>query len=645
MSIIISRLYEFGSFHLDPPQRLLLCDGKTVPVTPKAFELLVVLVERRGSLVEKSELLGIVWPDVSVEEGNLAVMISQLRKALGDDRGKHEYIETVSKYGYRFVAPVRETAGAQLEAPPAAAEAILEVAKIQPDLPVPPRFLDRPRLLAFARPAVGVVLSAVILSTLLFLGRDVFLKSRGQEVLADASSIHSLAVLPFHDIGSKNEDGFLGEGTADALITRLGNFDRIVVRPTSAIEKYDGTKLTPAEVGKEQGVDAVLDGRVQRDGDRVRLTVQLIRVRDGAELWADAFDEKFTNIFALEDEVSARVMQSLQVRLTSADVQKMTMRPTESTQAYEAYIRGRFFWNKRTKEGMQRGLDYFREAIRIDPGFAEAYEGVADSYVALGVYAEISPNDAFPAARKAAEKALQMNDRLADAHATLGVIHFYYDWDGPAAEDEFRRAIDINPNYAMAHSWSGEALAAMGRFPEAVEEAKRALNDDPLSQIVNSNAGWTFCLAGQTETAIETLNKAIEMDPSFPRTHFRLGLVYESKGLHEQAIAELQKAAQLSGGNSYYEASLAYAYAVSGKTGEARHMLSALSTRSAHGYVPAYAIALVYTGMNDKDNAFSWFEKTSHDHSTSMAFARVDPSLGELRADPRFADLARRLNF
>jgi tetratricopeptide (TPR) repeat protein len=294
---------------------------------------------------------------------------------------------------------------------------------------------------------------------------------------------------------------------------------------------------------------------------------------------------------------------------------------------------------------LQKGLAYFREAIQLDPAFAEAYEGVADSYAALGLYAVMPPEQAFPAAREAAMKALEMDDGLADAHATLGLIHFYYDWDGAAAESEFRRAIDVNPSYAMAHSWSGETLAAMGRFPEAVEEAKRALNNDPLSLIVNSNAGWTYCLAGQPEAAIEILKKAIEMGPDFPRSRFRLGIVYESQGLNGQAIAELHKAVQLSEGDPYYEASLGHAYAVAGRSAEARQVLNILKTRSSHEYIPAYAIALVYTGLHDRDKALLWLAKTSTDHSTSMAFAKVDPSLRNLQSDPRFLKLTEHLAF
>jgi DNA-binding winged helix-turn-helix (wHTH) protein/TolB-like protein/Tfp pilus assembly protein PilF len=646
MSNVMNHLYGFGAFQLDPSQRLLLCDGKPVQVTPKAFELLVALVERGGRLVEKEVLLGTVWPGVTVEEGNLTVMVSHLRKVLGDDRGRHQYIETVSKHGYRFVAPVVELAGQKVIGPSAPLSRVEE--PTPPEEHRPPGSLRSPFRPWWSLPQVylgGTVVVLVIAVSALFFATRVLSKNQARSAVATEGSIHSIAVLPFRMIGSADAEEYLGLGTTDALITKLGNAGKIIVRPTSAIEQYRNSALSPEAVGKQQSVDAVLDGRMQREEGRLRLTVQLVRVRDGAELWADTFDEKYTDIFALEDEVSERVVRSLRLRLTDADVRRITRRPTENALAYEAYIKGRYFWSKRTGDGLWKGLDYFREAIRLDPAFAGAYEGVADSYAALGLYAVMPPVQAFPAAREAATKALQMDDGLADAHATLGLIHFYYDWDGPAAQSEFRRAVEANPSYAMAHSWSGETLAAMGRFPEAAEEARQALNDDPLSLAVNTNAGWTFCLAGQSNTAIETLRKAIEMDQAFPRSHFRLGMVYESRGLKEQAIAELRKAVQLSGGDPYYEASLGHAHALAGHAAEAHQILDRLKRRSAREYIPAYAIALVYAGLNDRTSALQWLAKASVDHSTSMAFAKVDPSLAMLRSDPEFLRLTHRLAF
>ena len=635
----MNELYEFGNFVLNPQERLLLCAGKPVPLTPKVFELILILVQREGRLVEKDELLRTVWPDVAVEEGNLAVMVSHLRRALGDDRGTHAFIETVSRHGYRFVAPVTRRVESRLPPPAEQNSAVSQASPIgQPGAGFS---LGSS---AYAWLLRGVVFVLVFLSVCA--GALAWRAFRQTHVnVAASETIRSLAILPFQEIGAKGDNNYLGEGTADALITRLGRLNTLIVRPTSAIERYREANLNPVDIGKQQAVDAVLEGRMQPEGERIRFTVQLVRVRDGATLWADSFDEKSTGIFALEDEISERVAQSLQIRLSSADVKRMTRKSTANAAAYDAYLKGRYFWNKRTSDAVQHGLDYFRQAIRLDPNFAESYEGVADSYATMGLYGFTPPDQAFPAARKAALEALEMDDSLADAHATLGLIYFYYDWDGVAAENEFRKAIDLNPNYAMAHSWSGETLAAMGRFHEAVDESQRALQDDPLSLIVNSNAAWTFFLAGQSDQAIQTLQKAIELDPTFPRTHFRLGIIYEALGRTHDAVEEFRIAAQSSNGNAYYEASLAEAYGELGDAQAATRILQMLKSRAQTEYVPAFGFALVYAGLHDRQAAFQWLQKASLDHSTSMAFAKVDPSLASLRSDQQFVTIAQNLRF
>ena len=645
MGTPVKHLYEFGPFQLDPPERLLLCEGQAVPMPPRAFDLLVFLVERQGHLVEKEELLKCVWRGSFVEEGNLSVAVSVLRKALNDDRGQHKYIETVSKRGYRFVADVRQvgepeniSGSTKLDAFRGNAEG-----RLTPELPtaISPNSVRRtPKgILRWS------LLAAVCLGMLLILIRVVPRHENNPSQSPSEVEIRSLAVLPFQTLGAKRGDEYLGLGMADALITRLGNTGKIIVRPTNAIQKYAGEELNPQAAGKEQAVDAVLDGRIQREADRVRLTVQLIRVRDGEQLWAETFDKEFTNIFALEDALSERVAQSIRLKLTGEETRRFTKRATERPDAYEAYVKGRYFWNKRTEKGMKKGLEYFRQAMTLDPTFAEAYVGVADSYATLGLYAIIPPREAFPAAKEAAKRALEMDDGLAEAHATMGFINFYYDWNKTDAENEFRRALANNPNYAMAHSWYGENLAAMGRFPEAVAETQGALEDDPLSLIIGSNAGWTLSLAGKTDQAIEILKKAIEIDPTFPRTHFRLGRAYEQKKLYDLAISELEQAVSLSGGDACYNGSLGHAYAVSGKKEQARLVLHDLEGRTNQAYVPSYAIALIYAGLGENDRALTWLQKAFDDRSTSIAFLKLDPELTNLHSDPRFDQLSRRVNF
>ena len=627
MGTPVKHLYEFGRFQLDPPERLLLCEGQAVPMPPRAFDLLVLLVERRGHLVEKDELLRTVWRGSFVEEGNLSVAVSVLRKALNDDRGHHKYIETVSKRGYRFVADVRQVG--EPEPKPARSQPA-QPAAVAAEHPAQEQITHVvPGVGRVVRKSLGrwgILAASMLLIAVLIAANVVPRRRVGASAIQDTRAIQSLAILPFQTLGARQGDKYLGLGMADALITRLGNTGKIIVRPTSAIQKYAGADLSPEAVGREQSVDAVLDGRIQRQDDRVRLTVQLIRVRDGEQLWAETFDKESTNIFALEDALSERVAQSIRLQLTGEETRRFTKRSTEKPDAYEAYVKGRYFWNKRTDKGMKKGLEYFRRAITLDPNFTEAYVGVADSYATLGLYAVIPPRTAFPAAKEAAKRALEMDDGLAEARASMGFINFYYDWNGADSSNEFRRALADNPNYAMAHSWYGESLAAMGRYPEAIAEAQRALQDDPLSLIIGSNAGWTLSLAGQTDQAIEILKKAIEIDPTFPRTHYRLGRAYEQKKSYDLAISELEQAVNLSGGDACYKGSLGHAYAVSGKQDRARHVLQDLEARDGQAYVPSYAIALVYAGLGENDHAFTWLEKAFEDRSTSMVFLRLDPN-------------------
>ncbi len=665
MSNAVCYLYEFGPFRLDPAERLLLRDGHPIPLTPKAFDLLMVLVQRSGHLVEKKELLETVWPSSFVEEGNLSVMVYALRKAFGDHQD-HTYIETVSKRGYRFAAEVKlieyvpyvPTASAKRpgEEPslPAVVIPALAVAASPPADRVPPPRLRLPETRwKPVKRENRLLLLVLALVPILATGTFLWMKIRSEPkpiAVSQSALAHSLAVLPFATMGDKTDDLYLGLGISDAVTTRLGNTRKIVIRPTSAMVRYVGAARDPEAAGREQKVDAVLDGRIQRAGDRIRLTVQLIRVSDGVQMWGDTFDEKYTNVFAVEDAVSEQVARSIRLELTGAEQKRLTERPTENGDAYQAYVKGRFFWNKRTTDGLQKGLGYFQEAVALDPAYTQAYVGIADSYSLLGLFNAMPPKEAFPKAKEAANKALEMDPELADAHATLGFVNFYFDWDGLAAENEFRHALNSNPNYAMAHAWYAEDLAAMGRFPEASAESKRAQDADPVSLTVGAVYGNVAYLAGQSDDAIGGLKKAIEIDPAYPRLHFRLGNAYIRKGLYQPALAEYLKAVQLTGGgeqygDQYYEAALGYAYAKSGNAVEARKILDSLLLRSKTRYVPAYAIAMIYAGLGDKGHVFEWLEKSYEDRSTSMAYLKVDPLMKDYRSDPRFAALAQRIRF
>jgi DNA-binding winged helix-turn-helix (wHTH) protein/TolB-like protein/Tfp pilus assembly protein PilF len=635
--------YAFGPFLLNPAEHELLRSGQPISLSPKTFDVLVVLVENRGRLLEKEELIRAVWHDTFVEEGNLCVTISLLRKAFSDEQG---YIQTVSKHGYRFVAEVNVLPAEAcvvnhknpLVAPTLVAPAVEEVA------------LDCGRSM---RLAVGKFrLSSLVAASVAVAVVGGILLTSGTWPRVGAAfhttkslEIRSLAVLPFETLGAKAGDEYLGLGMADALITKLGSTAKIVTRPTRAIQKYQNIWQDPRTVGREQSVDAVLDGSIQKAGDRVRVTAQLIRVADGKQLWADTFDEEFTNLFAVEDAVSSRVAGSIQLELTGEQKERLAKRPTTSSEAYQSYLRGRYFWNERTGKGLEKSLDYFRHAIDLDPNYAKAFAGIADSYAMLGLYTVRPPGEAFPKAKAAAIEALEMDDSLAEAHATLGFVHFYYDWDGAAADKEFVTALQEDPNYAMAHSWRGFNLAVMGRLSEAIAEARLAQAADPLSAIIGTNAAWVYSLARRNDEAVGILQRVIEIDPNFPRAHFRLGNIYEDEGKYHHAIDEYEKAVQLSNGDAYYQGSLGHAYAMSGMLAEAGKSLNHLEELSAKRYVPPYAIALIYIGMGNKELGLEWLERASADRSTSVVYLRVEPTLNSLRSEPRFLTLLQRTNF
>jgi len=629
------RQYAFGNFLLNPAARELLREGRPVPLSPKAFELLLALVENHARLLEKPELMKTLWPDTFVEEGNLCVMISLLRKALGEDTA---YIKTVAKHGYRFIAEVQvicKETDARINATPAP-DALNTIHSVQ-------RFRTKFFLSQFRWAMVGMLL-VVIFTVVLVLARWSPRAARTLEPVKNAE-IRSLAVLPFEISGAQNGDEYLGLGMADALITKLGSTGKIATRSTRAIQKYANTSQDPRTAGREQEVDAVLDGRIQRAGDRLRVTAELIHVADGLQLWAGTFDVEYTNIFGVEDLVSSEVASSVRVQLTGAEKKVLEKHSITNNEAFQDYLRGRYFWSERTGQGLKKGLEYFKRAIDLDPNYAEAYEGVADSYAMLGLYTVLPPNEAFPRAKVMASKALAIDKTLASAHATLGFVHFYYDWDGAAAEKEFATALQQEPNYAMAHSWRGFNLAVMGSGSEAVGEAKLAQADDPLSAIIGTNAGWTYFLAGRSDEGIAILHRVIDLDPNFPRAHFRLGNIYEHQGHYHLAIDEYEKAVSLSGGDGYYEGSLGHAYAMCGMIEKAVQSLKHLQRLSETRYVPPFAIALIYVGMGNKEHGLEWLEKASTDRSTSIAYLRVDPSLNSLRSDPRFLSLIRQTSF
>jgi len=583
------------------------------------------LITRGGHLVEKSELLGTVWADAFVEEGNLTVAISTLRKALGDDGAEHKYIQTVAGRGYRFVGDVHE-----IELGTGLAASGAPGSSLSPDVHSPEG--RRSNILKITLVALGV----------LGLGVVIFLVRFGKPIGAQGAT-RSLAVLPFGTLDADPANDYLGLGLADAIITRLGRNGNIIVRPTSAVMRYANSRIDPLEIGRSQKVDSILVGNISALPERVRVTVQLVRVKDGALLWADVFEGSPRQMFALEDKMAAEVARSMSVPLSRQANARLGLRDTENSKAYQLYLKGRYFWNKRTVEGLRRSIEYFEQATVEDPNYALAYAGLADAYVLLDSYGVESSQQAYPQARAAALKALQLDDSLAESHASLGMVSFFYEWNWTEAEHEFQRAIELDPNYAMVRSWYALDLLAMGRSDEALNQAQRALELDPLSLIVNTEVGWIYYSKREYPQAIDTFQKVIDLDRQFARAHTRLGMVYAAERNFGDAIREFKTAQELSGPDAYVDGLLGYAEALSGNPSATRKLLDELTKRSRLEYVPSFSIALICEGLGERDSALTWLAKSFQDRSTYMVYVKTDPLLDAVRSDPQFAKLIARM--
>lgn len=651
------RLYEFGPYQLDTTECRLWRNGELVQLTPKAFETLALLVERNGHLVEKDEMMKALWPDNFVEEANLTNNVYALRKILDKEQDGQSYIETVPKRGYRFTASVREL-------PFTGEELVLErqtrtriVTEERTDSGKSAEDLhERLSLTAASRKsgtrrwrAVLVVAALCLLLSAGVLALYSSWSARGgrkaEASAANQPELKSIAVLPFKTIGETSDNEYLSLGLADALITKLGNVRQIVVRPTSAVRRYTNANQDPLIIGRQQGVDAVLDGSFQRAGDRLRLTVQLIRVSDGATLWSAPFDERVSDIFSMQDSISERVACDLITRLCGEESARRVNQNPNNIEAYQAYLKGRYFWNKRTKDGYKKAVEYFKQAIEIDPAYARAYAGLGDAYYFLNGDDLLAQAESLAKGRAAAKRALELDEMLSEPHATLGLMAMNNDWNWLEAEKEFKRSIELSPNYATAHQWYGEFLAYMGRFDEAITEIKRAHELDPLSLIISTDVAKVYTLARRYDEAIEQYQRALEMDPEFAEAHALLGLTYSVKGLSEEAIGEFHKIKDLEN-NPAYLCWLVYAYGKAGKRVEAERTLSRIKELSKQTYVSPYWMTYVYAGLGDRDEVFKWLERVFEERASGGAVSlKVNPLYDSLRADSRYDDLLRRSHF
>lgn len=622
-------IYEFGPYRLDAAERLLLRDGAVVPLQPKVFDLLLVLVEQHGHLLEKEELLQRVWPDTVVEEANLANNISILRKTLGENG--QPFIETAPKHGYRFVAPVSEVVEKR-EAMATGAQGVS--INDWPELTTAPLASAHRTSWRWLAVALGVLL---VVAGSLYAWRS----------RVPSTTTHSLAVLPFKPLVAENRDEALQLGLADTLIFKLSGLQQLLVRPTSAVRKYTDPEQDPLAAGREQQVQLVLDPSFQRDGERIKVRARLLNVADGKTLWAYECEEEYcANLFVMQDAISAKVVKELALHLTEAERARMTKHGTESREAYLLCLRGRYHVNRRSAEEAKKGIEYFQQAIQIDPDYALAYVGLGEAYQIVGLRQQ--PNEMMPRAKAAIDKALTLDVQLGEAYSVRASIKDTYDWDRSGAEQDHQHALELNPNVELTHRLYAISLMMRGRFEEALSQINRALEIEPLSVVVNRDKAHILYNARRYDRAIEQCRKTIDLDPNFASVFRWLGQSYEAKHDYEQAVAAYLQQTTILGRNPEEIAVQRTAYRVSGWKGYWQKWLALLQEEEQERVkkginIDPYPFVQTYARLSEKESAFEWLEKSFRERR-SFVDIKVDPLLDSLRADPRFTDLLRRLN-
>ena len=459
-------------------------------------------------------------------------------------------------------------------------------------------------------------------------------------------AIESIAVLPFTNQNHDPDSDYLSDGLTESIINSLTQLPNLKVIARSSVFRYKGKETDPMAAGKELGVRSVLTGRILQRGDSLTISTELLDVRDNKQLWGEQYHEKTSDLLSIQREIAKEITGNLRLKLSGPEQSRLAKHYTENAEAYQLYLKGRFYWNKRTEEGVRKGIEYFQQAIEKDPTYALAYTGIADCYSLETLHIDVgslSPSEAAPKAKAAAMKALELDDTLAEAHTSLAFIKLNFDWDWTGAEREFKRAIELNPNYSNAHHWYSHYLMAMGRIEESLAESKRALELDPLSLIMNVHLGWHYLNAHQYDLAIEQLSKALEMDPNFGMGHWYLGLADAQKERYSEAEDEMRKAKELLKDSMATEADTGYVYAVSGKKDQALKVIDELKELSKRRYVSSYHVAMIYLGLKEKDQAFEWLENAYRERSDLLVYLKVEPRLESVRSDQRFTDLVRRV--
>jgi len=647
MSASSPHLIRFGVFEVDTRSGELRRQGSKVNLQEQPFQVLVLLLERPGEVVTREELNKRLWPEntfVDFERG-LNKAINKLRTALRDDAEKPRFIETLPQRGYRFIAPLE---GALPGSPPSSTDQQLPTANqeamdlttkkpIIAELPAPAGTRSQWRRVWLAFLACAFLVALLVGFNVgglrqRFLGRP------------DASGIRSLAVLPLENLSHDAEQEYFADGMTEALTTELAQISSLKVISHTSVVQFKGTKKSLPQIAQELGVDAVVEGAVQRSGDKVGITVQLIHAPSDRHLWAKSYERGLRDVLALQREVAQAITDEIKAKLTPPEKARLASARSINSEAYENYLRGRFLLSTQGDVEARRGMAYFQQAIQKDPNYALAYAGLAESYITLSQpwNGDLSPQEALPQAEAAARKALEIDDSLGEAQLALARVSLYH-WDWPAAEKEYKRALELNPNDAMAHGWYGEYLEAMARNEEAIVELRQAIALDPLSSNHVAHLGSAFYHARRYDQGIREFQKALQLEPDMIYAHQGLGWVYEQKKMYREAIAEQEKGVNLTNRDAFAVASLGIVLGESGRKREAKKLLEELQEQSKQHYISPCLIALIQIGLGKRDQAIKSLEQGYTDRDQGMMYLKVDPEMDDLRSDPRFQDLLRRV--
>ena len=583
---ISSKIYTFGGFRLEQAQQRLLYRGEPVVLKPKILDLLLFLIQSRGQLIAKDDLMRGIWPDTIVEENNITVSMSILRKTLGENRRKPQFIQTVPRRGYRFVAEVTE--------------------------------LDQ-----------------------IETGETVQVDRRPE---SEEEPIHSIAVLPMSSPQKDPNLEYLSDGITESIIDLLSRIPRLRVVARSTVFRFKEKEIDPQEVGRLLNVRAVMMIRVTRLGEKLIIRSELVKVSDGSQLWGEHYNRSPSDILEIQVEIARAITESLKFKLSSSDKISLARHPTENIEAYNLYLRGRFFWNKYTKEWVLKAIEVFQKAIQIDADYALAYCGLADAYFRLS-NVHFPPGEVMPKAQQAALRAVEIDDNLAEAHSSLGLLKVYYEHDWIGAEAEFRKALKLDPNLVSAHQRYGTYLTYMARFEEAIRHYETALELDPFSLQINMNLATTYYLRGEYERAIDHLNKTRELEPNYMPTHFVLGSTYVQQGRLEEAIQEFQFIYKMDEESYIALGFMGYAHALNGQRAEAETLLSILEEIAQRKYVSPYSLLLIHLALGPIQRVFELLEQLYEEHNDWLVWLKVSPELKNIRKDPRFQDLLRRVGF